>query len=123
MVDTTTCAVNWVKTLYDTGARNFLFQNVGYFYFSLDFPVTYAYSLAQMIPLQKIPMYQPDAYPNRYWTAARNTTAWSLEMAELVNAGNTMARLMLKDLTPTLPGAHVGRLRYRGILIIELSSG
>ncbi|KAK7688808.1 hypothetical protein QCA50_008348 [Cerrena zonata] len=88
VVDTTTCAVNWAKTLYDTGARNFLFQN--------------------MIPLQKVPMYQPNAYPNRYWTAARNTTAWSLEMAELVNAGNTMARLMLKELTPTLPGAHVG---------------
>lgn len=28
VVDTTTCAVNWVKTLYDAGARNFLFQNV-----------------------------------------------------------------------------------------------
>ena len=63
-----------------------------------------------MLPLQKIPMYQANAYPNRYWTAARNTTAWNLEMAELTNAGNTMARLMLKDLTPTLPGAHVGKL-------------
>ena len=62
-----------------------------------------------MLPLQKIPMYQANAYPNRYWTAARNTTAWNLEMAELTNAGNTMARLMLKDLTPTLPGAHVGK--------------
>jgi phospholipase/lecithinase/hemolysin len=28
VVDTTSCAVNWVKTLYDNGARNFLFQNV-----------------------------------------------------------------------------------------------
>lgn len=28
VVDTTTCAVNWVKTLYASGARNFLFQNV-----------------------------------------------------------------------------------------------
>ena len=28
VVSTTTCAVNWVKTLYANGARNFLFQNV-----------------------------------------------------------------------------------------------
>ena len=28
VVNTTMCAVNWVKTLYDSGARNFLFQNV-----------------------------------------------------------------------------------------------
>ena len=28
VVNTTACAVNWVKTLYQNGARNFLFQNV-----------------------------------------------------------------------------------------------
>ena len=28
VVNTTTCAVNWVKALYESGARNFLFQNV-----------------------------------------------------------------------------------------------
>ena len=28
LVDTVSCAVNWVKTLYASGARNFLFQNV-----------------------------------------------------------------------------------------------
>ena len=28
IVQVTQCAVNWVKTLYDSGARNFLFQNV-----------------------------------------------------------------------------------------------
>lgn len=28
LVNTTQCAVNWVKTLYEHGARNFLFQNV-----------------------------------------------------------------------------------------------
>ncbi|EJF59316.1 hypothetical protein DICSQDRAFT_128341 [Dichomitus squalens LYAD-421 SS1] len=27
LVDTVTCAVNWVKTLYNSGARNFIFQN------------------------------------------------------------------------------------------------
>ena len=29
VVDTVTCAVNWVQTLYNSGARNFIFQNVG----------------------------------------------------------------------------------------------
>lgn len=28
VVDTVACAVQWVKTMYDGGARNFLFQNV-----------------------------------------------------------------------------------------------
>lgn len=28
LVNTTDCAVNWVKTLYESGARNFIFQNV-----------------------------------------------------------------------------------------------
>lgn len=28
LVDTVGCAVSWVKSLYDSGARNFLFQNV-----------------------------------------------------------------------------------------------
>lgn len=28
LVNTTECAVDWVKVLYDHGARNFLFQNV-----------------------------------------------------------------------------------------------
>lgn len=28
VVDTTTCAVSWVNTLYESGARNFIFQNV-----------------------------------------------------------------------------------------------
>ena len=30
VVDTVTCAVNWVKMLYNSGARNFIFQNVGH---------------------------------------------------------------------------------------------
>lgn len=28
LVDTTACAVNWIKVMYQSGARNFLFQNV-----------------------------------------------------------------------------------------------
>lgn len=31
LVDVTECAVNWVKVLYESGARNFLFQNVSGF--------------------------------------------------------------------------------------------
>ncbi len=30
VVDTVTCAVNWVTTLYKRGARNFIFQNVSH---------------------------------------------------------------------------------------------
>lgn len=38
LVDTVGCAVNWVKTLYASGARNFLFQNVSTLYvFNLSF--------------------------------------------------------------------------------------
>ncbi len=29
LVDTVSCAINWITTLYKSGARNFLFQNVG----------------------------------------------------------------------------------------------
>ncbi|KAI0075536.1 hypothetical protein K474DRAFT_1708959 [Panus rudis PR-1116 ss-1] len=71
IVQVTQCAVNWVKTLYDSGARNFLFQN--------------------MIPLNQTILYQ-----------------WSIFMAELVAAGNELARLMLQNLAGSLPGAHIG---------------
>jgi len=88
IVDTTTCAVNWIKTLYASGARNFLFQN--------------------MIPLEKTILYAPDSYPNRYWTAQRNTTDWSILMRELTQSGNAISKLMLQALPASLPGAHVG---------------
>lgn len=35
VVDTSTCAVNWVKALYENGARNFLFQNVRFTTFTM----------------------------------------------------------------------------------------
>jgi phospholipase/lecithinase/hemolysin len=35
LVNTTSCAVNWVSVLYENGARNFLFQNVGIKYLLL----------------------------------------------------------------------------------------
>ena len=28
IVDTVSCAINWIRTLYHSGARNFIFQNV-----------------------------------------------------------------------------------------------
>ena len=62
-----------------------------------------------MIPLETTPLYAPDSYPNRYWTAQRNTTEWSVFMTELTRAGNALSRLMLKDLAPQLPGAHIGK--------------
>ena len=61
-----------------------------------------------MIPLQHTVLYSPDSYPNRFWTAERNTTEWSILMTEMVNAGNALSRALLEILAPTLPGAHVG---------------
>ncbi|KAH9847599.1 GDSL lipase/esterase [Lenzites betulinus] len=88
IVDTVSCAVNWVKVMYAAGARNFIFQN--------------------MIPLETTPLYSANSYPNRYWTGPRNTTAWSVSMAELTKSGNAIADLMLRALTPSLHGAHLG---------------
>ncbi|CAL1698361.1 unnamed protein product [Somion occarium] len=95
LVDTVSCAVNWISTLYNSGARNFLFQN--------------------MVPLQHVPLYSSDSYPNRYWTAQRNTTEWSLFMTELVNSGNALSKLMLQTLAPTLHGAHIGLFDSYGL--------
>ncbi|KDR73974.1 hypothetical protein GALMADRAFT_227695 [Galerina marginata CBS 339.88] len=88
LVDVTTCMINWVKVLYASGARNFLFQN--------------------MLPLDKVPLYSPNSYPNRFWSAQRNTTEWSVFMAELVLSGNALTKIMLQSLAPTLSGAHIG---------------
>ena len=55
-----------------------------------------------MIPLETTPLYAPDSYPNRYWTAQRNTTEWSVFMRELTLTGNALSELMLKALAPKL---------------------
>ncbi|EJD42604.1 hypothetical protein AURDEDRAFT_199615 [Auricularia subglabra TFB-10046 SS5] len=88
LVDTTARAVNWVKTMYDVGARHFLFQN--------------------MIPLDLKPLYLPNSYPNRYWALERNTTEWSIFVSELTRTGNALSRLMLRDLAPQLPCSRIG---------------
>ena len=62
----------------------------------------------QMIPLETTILYAPVSYPNKYWTAQRNATEWSVFMTELATSGNALAKLMLEALVPKLPGAHVG---------------
>ncbi|KAI0260737.1 GDSL lipase/acylhydrolase [Gloeopeniophorella convolvens] len=88
VVDVTSCAVNWVHTLYNAGARNFLFQN--------------------MLPSGDLPLYAVDSWPNRYWTQSRNTTDWNLFITEMTVSYNAIAKLMLQALPSQLPGAHVG---------------
>ncbi|OCH85023.1 GDSL lipase/acylhydrolase [Obba rivulosa] len=88
LVDTIQCKMDWITTLYETGARNFIMQN--------------------MLNLQDVILYQADSYPNKYWTAERNTSEWHIFMTELVASANKLTELMLKDLAPTLPGAHIG---------------
>ncbi|KZW03551.1 carbohydrate esterase family 16 protein [Exidia glandulosa HHB12029] len=95
VVDTTACAVNWVKVMYEHGARNFLFQN--------------------MIPLELTPIYSAAGYPNRYWAFERNATEWSVFMTELTKSGNALSKLMLQDLAPRLPGAHIGLFDSHGL--------
>ncbi|KAL1727924.1 GDSL lipase/esterase [Schizophyllum commune] len=88
VVDTVQCAVDWVKRMYEGGARNFLWQN--------------------MIPLELTPMYSANAYPNKFTTAAKNATEWHIMMKELTTAGNKIGELLLRDLAPKLEGAHIG---------------
>ncbi|OCH95459.1 GDSL lipase/acylhydrolase [Obba rivulosa] len=88
LVDTVGCQIDWAKTLYQSGARNFLFQ--------------------AMLPLQHVVLYSADSYPNRYWTLERNTTEWNVFMTEIVSSANKLQELMIQQLAPTLPGAHIG---------------
>ena len=64
-----------------------------------------------MIPLQTVPMYALGSLPNKYWNVSqpRNTTEWSIFMAELVLSGNALAKYMLEALALTLPGANIGK--------------
>ncbi|CAK5268339.1 unnamed protein product [Mycena citricolor] len=87
LVDVTQCMVDWVTTLYQNGARNFIFQN--------------------MIPLELTILYNANSYPNRFWAFERNTTEWSILMMEMTRSGNRMTQLMLQALAPTLKDAHI----------------
>lgn len=65
-----------------------------------------------MIPLEHSILYSANSYPNRYWTGPRNTTEWSVFMAELTKSGNAIADGLLRALTPKLHGAHLGKSTY-----------
>ncbi|KIM54980.1 carbohydrate esterase family 16 protein [Scleroderma citrinum Foug A] len=87
IVEVRKCVVNVVETLYESGARNFVILN--------------------MIPLNLTPLYSPTSYPNRFWSAVRNTTEWSVFMYELVRAGNAITDFMFQMAAPRLQGAHI----------------
>lgn len=72
-----------------------------------------------MIPLEHTVLYRNDTYPNFYWTFAHNATDWSIMMNEMTTTGNELARLMLQNLAPTLPGAHVGVYHFPSSLTIR----
>lgn len=61
-----------------------------------------------MIPLDLTPLYSAGSYPNKHFFMERNTTEWNLFMRELVLSGNKLSQLMLHDIVPELPDAHIG---------------
>ena len=117
IVEVRKCVVNVVETLYESGARNFVILNVSQIYLCMspclepgliEGSPTHAFS--QMIPLNLTPLYSPTSYPNRFWSAVRNTTEWSVFMYELVRAGNAITDFMFQMAAPRLQGAHIGEL-------------
>ncbi|KAG2754216.1 carbohydrate esterase family 16 protein [Suillus brevipes Sb2] len=89
------CTVDVLKMLYESGARNFIMQNI--------------------LPLDLTILYSNYSYPNRYWDLERNTTGWNVYMKELVRAGNEITSLMLEALVPTLPDAHIASFDSYGL--------
>jgi len=86
IVNTTQCAIEWMTTLYSYGARRFILQN--------------------MIPLQITPMYSslPD-WGGTAWKAPHNRTDYSIQIQELVAAGNALWDLQMPAALENLPGA------------------
>ncbi|QRW13558.1 carbohydrate esterase family 16 protein [Ceratobasidium sp. AG-Ba] len=96
IVNTTACVFDWVKALYDKGARNFLIQN--------------------MIPLQLTPMYSATGYTTKYWPLPHNQTEWSILMSELVQSGNELWAVKTKYIAPLqFPGAVFGLFDSYGL--------
>ncbi|KAG7442030.1 carbohydrate esterase family 16 protein [Guyanagaster necrorhizus] len=95
IVDVAGCMVDWVRVLYEDGARIFLLQN--------------------MVPLNETILYAPYSYPNFYFNGPRNTTEWSVFIRELVLSGNALSRAMLQALVPEVPGAHIGIFDSHGL--------
>ncbi|KAG8739853.1 hypothetical protein FRC10_005048 [Ceratobasidium sp. 414] len=89
VVNTTACVFDWVKSLYDQGARNFLIQN--------------------MIPLYLSPMYSATGYTTKFWNLPHDQLEWSILMAELVRSGNELTALRTQYVAPLqFPGANFG---------------
>ncbi|KAG8688068.1 hypothetical protein FRC11_006115 [Ceratobasidium sp. 423] len=98
IVNTTSCVFDWMKALYDQGARNFLLQN--------------------MIPLHLVPMYAADGYPTKFYSTPHNQTEWSILIAEMVRSGNELWALRTKYVAPTLfPGARIGLFDSYGLFL------
>lgn len=96
IVNTTACVYDWVKLLYERGARNFLIQN--------------------MIPLHLTPMYSMNGYTTVYWPQPHNQTEWGILMAELVRSGNELWALKTKYVAPAqFPGAVFGLFDSYGL--------
>ncbi|KAG1838391.1 carbohydrate esterase family 16 protein [Suillus subalutaceus] len=95
IVEVRQCAIDVLKTLYESGARNFIMQNI--------------------LPLDLTILYSNYSYPNTYWNMERNTTGWNVYMTELVRAGNEITSLMLDALVPTLPDAHIASFDSYGL--------
>ena len=62
-----------------------------------------------MIPLELVPLYRKDTAPFQSWPEPHNQTEWSLNIRELTQAGNEIARLMLQNLGRELAGSHIGK--------------
>ncbi|OJA13745.1 hypothetical protein AZE42_01547 [Rhizopogon vesiculosus] len=95
IVEVRQCAIDVMNKLYESGARNFIMQNI--------------------LPLDLTILYSNYSYPNRYWYAERNTTEWNVFMKELVRAGNEITSLMLEAAIPKLPGAHIASFDSYGL--------
>jgi hypothetical protein len=98
IVSVTQCAVSWVKTLYDSGARNILLQNVRFLLLVQQKKVLRSLC-TQLAPLDRTILYQADSYPNRFWTDVRNTTEVSLSVyyyycgcSECLYSGTSLCR-------------------------------
>ncbi|TCD65208.1 hypothetical protein EIP91_002994 [Steccherinum ochraceum] len=96
LVDTTNCVAQWVQKVYALGGRNFLFLN--------------------MAPLERAPMYQADAYPTRYWMAAKNASEFNVVMKELTTTGNALSKFVLTDLAKSLPAANIALFDSHSLL-------
>lgn len=113
LVDVTNCMVNWVKVLYESGARNFIFQNVSVGTCDNTLGIRtklIEYGVESKInPLQHTILYSSTGYYTKFWTFPRNATSWSVSMTELTLSGNDLTQLKLQALLPQIPDAHVGK--------------